>query len=335
MDRWRGVGPVGLHGRFILPGDDPDAFEAISSCAELEPWAELMMNHVARRLRDVLEDGYRTRCRRERVPTPGPDFRYEISDDLFSGRTGSGPLSVAWDTNLLSDYFNYGARLWTGATAAQLVPEGTDRADRKKTRYAMDLEFLQHVFGLWTLRDIRFLILPATLSDALPRRDERSDEAAELLRQARIASHFRQRQAAFWEFAAALALVDNTDDEEGERRLDAGLLHLSASQLEAALRPLPKGYDTVLVRQAVQVGAQVFLTRDHKVLQASGGLRPFGLFVTSPTGLWRALLKHGAFDCLLDRESAYWPMRDTLRTAHLLHALDFHAYLERLAIPEE
>jgi hypothetical protein len=292
---------MGMRGRLILPGEDPDAFEAITGCAELEPWAVHMANHVARRLRYVLDGGYTARRVRDGVPTPGPDFLYSTHPRLFSGRLGAGPLRVAWDTNLLSDYFEYGARLWTGATAADLIPAGTDIQNQRRVKYALDWERLQHIVGLWTLRDIRFMIMPATLADAKPA-SGRLTPQEEADRRQQISRRFKVRRHAFWEFAAALSLVANQDGEAEEWSRET--LTLPESLLLEALKSLPAGYDTILVDQAVRSHAQVFLTRDRKVIGAGEAFARFGLCITDPSGLWRMLLESGSFDCLLDGGSA-------------------------------
>ncbi len=316
VDRWSRAGPTGLRGRLLLPGEDASGFSSITSCAELEPYAQRMAQHVAYRLRYVLDGGYRPRYLREGMPTPGPGFRYSISREMFCGRTGSGPLRIALDTNLLSDYFTHGAKLWTGATAHDLLPPSANILDEKQIKYPLNLEFLQHVVALWTLRDIRLVILPATLRDAKAGPARKLGDAAEKDRDRSIRSHFRVRRNAFHEFAAALSLVESSEPDEG---LDPGLLYLPPVLLREALRRLPAGYDALLVEQAVHVRAHVFLTRDEGVLRARPHLMPFGVWLASPQQLWRQLLEHGAFDCLLDPNSAYWPFQDTLRTAHLLH----------------
>lgn len=90
--------------------------------------------------------------RREFAPpsgTPvaeGPHFVYQDNPRLFLGRRGRGPLRVAWDTNLLIDYFEHGRALWENKSLPELVP-GT---------YGEELEGLQIVMAVWILRDIRF-----------------------------------------------------------------------------------------------------------------------------------------------------------------------------------
>jgi hypothetical protein len=87
-------------------------------------------------------------------PPEGPHFVYDGAQHLFLGRRGRGPLSVAWDTNLLIDYFTYGSLLWKGES----IPVDGD--------YGAELEGLQLILGLWVMRDIRFVILPDTIDDA-------------------------------------------------------------------------------------------------------------------------------------------------------------------------
>jgi hypothetical protein len=41
--------------------------------------------------------------------TEGGGFFYENCPELFLGRAGYGPLRIAWDTNVLIDYAEFGA----------------------------------------------------------------------------------------------------------------------------------------------------------------------------------------------------------------------------------
>ncbi|AZS42343.1 hypothetical protein CVS54_03706 [Microbacterium oxydans] len=227
-----------------------------------------------------------------KVPTPeGPHFVYHQARHLFLGRSGRGPLHVAWDTNLLLDYFDHGAALWDNESLAERCPG----------EYGEELEALQVIISLWVVRDIRFHILEGTIADS---RTPLSDE-----RRAR-------RRQAWREFCDALALV--ADDES--LRIDTLLLPRSA--LQNALAMVPAGNDRRLVAEAVQSRLHVFLTRDKGVLAAKEALRPFGLLIMSPGDLLEALAAAGAIHCLLDRRHLYWPMPDQQRVSHLIRALD-------------
>jgi hypothetical protein len=224
-------------------------------------------------------------------PVEGPHFVYEQGPHLFLGRKGHGALHIAWDTNLLIDYFAYGRELWKGDSLSELLPG--ERGEQ--------LEALQIIVGLWVLRDIRFHILRRTITDS--KKKELSAERRE------------QRLAAWHEFCAAIALVGDDDEYRGET------LILPRSELDRALAHVPAGNDRDLVAAAVRNKVHVFLTRDKGVLRARMALRPFGLHITSPQDLLEDLAVCGALSCLLIPQHLYWPMPDQQRVAHLVSAL--------------
>lgn len=261
----------------------------------LEPYAIHLLNHVSALLRRAVGDAYpEFTDLAEKHPAPeGPHFVYDQAPYIFSGRIGCGPLKVAWDTNLLLDYFQYGFHLWQGDSPPDIADD---------EEYASELECLQLVIGLWTIRDIRFRILPATVVDAKRRLS---------------ADRRRARIRAFEEFAHAIELVNSSEEE----LLPLGLLSLPESALQVALQSVPEGWDRILVKQAIDSGEHVFLTRDVKILRSESKLRPFGLKPATPGDLLEALLACGGFNCLLSPRCAYWPLMDTQRTAHLIRAL--------------
>ena len=221
----------------------------------------------------------------------GPHFVYEEGPELFLGRRGRGPLLLAWDTNLLIDYFEHGAALWQG----QDLPDAAEE-------YGLQLEALQLVMALWVLRDIRIVLLPATASDA------RGQLAHE---------RYAARRHAFGEFARAILLV--ADDNAS--RPQPPLL-LPDSELREAAGHLPPGGDRTLLQQAVHAGAHVFVTRDDRVVRAAPALRPFGLVVAKPQHLLELLAGVGALCCMLDpSRHLHWPFPDLQRVTHLARAI--------------
>jgi hypothetical protein len=255
---------------------------------ELEAYGLRLANQVSAPLRAAFEvprSGF--------VPI-GPDFQYERAPDLFLGRRGQGPLHVAWDTNLLIDYFEHGRSLCERATMPDLAKP-----------YGDELECLQLLFGLWVMRDIRFHVLPRVLHDA---------------KQKLGAHHLAQRRRALVKFSSALSLV-----ESGEPEIDtpgrAGLLILPDTELRRVIAQVPYS-DQGLVLDAVRLGANAFMTRDKGVLACNAALRPFGLLLASPGDLFESLVACGAFHCLWDPESyLYWHLPDQARITHLIQAL--------------
>jgi hypothetical protein len=220
----------------------------------------------------------------------GPHFVYEQNPRLFLGRRGRGPLRVAWDTNLLIDYFQQSCALWAGDCLPDIVPG----------EYGEELEGLQVVMAMWVLRDIRFYVPKLALRDAREKLTERQ---------------LAQRVRAFEEFAAALGLVEHAGEE---RELPP--LILPDSELRRALEQMPAGNDRGLIEESVRRGMHVFMTRDANVLKARAALRPFGLYVATPYDLLEELTAIGALFCLLDPRFAYWPLPDMRRVTHLYRA---------------
>lgn len=227
-------------------------------------------------------------------PPEGPHFQYSDGPSLFLGRSGRGPLQVAWDTNLLVDYFEYGMRLWEGESLPEVMP----------TEQGEELEGLQMLVSLWVLRDIRFHILPGVIDDS--KRKPLSPER-------------RQRRLHAWEeFCAALSLVEDDEDGYGP---PVPPVDVSDRQLEDALLQVPAGNDRALVKDALASGMHVFMTCDKGILKARRNLEPFGLLLVSPLDLLEELGAAGALHCLFQRQHLYWPMPDQQRVVHLIQAL--------------
>jgi len=228
----------------------------------------------------------------------GPYFVYDSAPDLFLGRTGRGPLEVVWDTSVLIDYFEYGGAMWEGEDLAIADDE-----------YRAEVEGLNIIINLWTRRDIRFHVLDRTVKDAKKR--QLSAERVE------------SRRHAVGELAAALRLDMWADDRQERSRREA-LTDASGEPLppsEARLQRLPKGIDRDLVRDAVTMGAHVFLTRDKPLLRHAESIKAHRLLLLSPLDLVEELAACGALLALLKPETAYWPLPDLQRMTHLINAI--------------
>lgn len=224
------------------------------------------------------------------VPPEGPHFHYDHAPSLFLGRRGRGPLWVAWDTNLLIDYFNYGVQLWNGDSLPDEVGEAGE-----------ELEGLQMVMSLWVVRDIRFRILEGVLDDS--KRKPLSPERR------------AHRLHAWNEFELALQLAA---DEEHDWPVP---MNLVVGDLSDRLRRVPLGNDRRLVEDAVRSGMHVFMTCDKGVQRARSDLEEVGLLIASPLDLLEELAGAGALHCMFEPEYAYWPVPDQQRVAHLVNAL--------------
>ncbi len=229
----------------------------------------------------------------------GPHFAYEQAPSLFLGRSGSGPLDVVWDTNVLVDYISYGAAMWEGEQLRGIEDE-----------YASELEGLQILIQVWQMREIRFRVFQRSIDDA-----RRELEEQRLVERARAVT----------EFASALTLSSFDDSEEpatvAERVGERLPLVLPPTARDAALDAVPPGADRDLVRLSLEALAHVFLTRDKGILKAREALRPHGLLIATPLDLVEELAACGGLLCVLDRETAYWPVPDVQRLAHLIQAL--------------
>ncbi len=241
--------------------------------------------HLATEMSRLLRDEF-AREPDEAVPE-GPHFVYDQNPTMFLGRHGRGPLRIAWDTNLLIDYFAHGRALWDGVALPDAV--GAD--------YGEELEGLQLVVAVWVLRDIRFIIPRRALSDGKRRL---------------TAERRAQRKRAFDAFAAALALVEWDDEPQPT---------LAPAALDDALDELPQGADRELVKESVLSGGHVFMSRDAGVLRARAALAQHGLVLASPLDVLEELAASGALHCLLEARFAYWPLPDLQRVMHLINAL--------------
>jgi hypothetical protein len=228
-------------------------------------------------------------------PPEGPHFRYTDGASLFLGRSGRGPLQVAWDTNLLIDYFEYGSQLWDGEPLPQAIP----------AEQGEEMEGLQVLVSLWVLRDIRFHILPGVIDDS---------------KKKPLAPSRRRRRLHAWEeFCAALALVEDDEDGYGTAIPPVGS---SGREIDEAVSHVPNGNDRALVRDSLTTGMHVFMTCDKGILKARDSFASLGLLLASPLDLIEELGAAGALHCLFEPKHLYWPMPDQQRVSHLIQALN-------------
>jgi hypothetical protein len=272
-------------------------FDLTAEYSSLEGWGIQIVNSMGARLRAALIDPGDKASYNLLLSGPipeGPHFVYEGSSNLFHTRRGRGPLFIAWDTNILIDYFRYGRALWEGGKLPSLPEE-----------YYAELEGIQLLIALWVMRDIRFIILPGTIKDAKKRLP---------------VERRTQRVQAFREFTSALSLVSS-----GFARIDSpsreGLFVLPDSLLEDAATNLPQGFDRILVTSAARMGMHVFMTMDKGILKRRETFRSFGLLLASPLDIFEHLLACGAFHCMLAPRYAHWPLPDQMRVGHLIRAL--------------
>ena len=254
-----------------IPPDD--SFEAS------EAWGVHLLSVMTHRFRSL---------KLEQIYVPGPSFQYERSPGLFAGRMGRGPLRLAWDTNILVDYFEHGAHLWRGEPMADLVTG----------EYGEELDALQILLALYVVRDIEIEILRRTVSDF---KSSASEQYRDRNRRA-----MREFETAIHHFA------------EGR---ETSLHGWDRGTLRSVAAVLPAGADRDLAREALTKDVHVFLTRDKALLSQRGIIGGLGLQVLSPGDLLEELAASGNLNCLLDPTTLLWPMPDQERIAHLIRAL--------------
>jgi len=241
---------------------------------------------------------------RELNANSGVGFCYELDRDLFvDDSRAHGPLLIALDSNLVIDLQTYGAAL-----IDQVPREGVDES------YGLELDALGRLVELWFLRDIRFVILPGAHSD---------DRRAPAEPTPKSIHRVKMLQA------IELALTFQLDDWGFEGLRHPWELRKLTALEETLLGNIPHVLDRALVGQAVRCGADVFLTRDEKVLQKSlalpagypNVLKPSSLMEMVDTlgehALFLGISEHGRCELSFDR-----PFSDSGKMAVLLEALD-------------
>ena len=221
-----------------------------------------------------------------------PAFQYETMPSIFLGRSGSGPLVIAWDTNVLIDYFSHGLAMLNGLA----LPESIEQ------QQAEELEGLNILVQQSVYQDIRFIVLPETLYDS--KRHQISEE------------RFLRRLRAWRDFTKAAYL------EDGFPIVDSVNSKMDNFDHEEELLSVPVGNDRDLIRSALEYNVHIFLTRDQGILQASESLKPCGLLICSPLDLVVDLAAEGRLISADAPEMAAWVVPDLQRVSHLIQALD-------------
>jgi hypothetical protein len=217
--------------QLILPGIDPSAY--------LE--------------RAPAPTGFHPRSLAPTELEDGGCFDYASSPGLFLGRIGFGPLRMAWDTNILIDWSQFGARLLRDD-----VP-GPPEVDLNHGDDLAALAFLMN--GPMLTRDVRLVALSAQLRDFRHRApSDRIEWRTMQLSEIRAA----------WQCLAF--------DEPPLAKKHAALAGWQAPWISQRL-------DRKLVEEAIICGCHVFLTRDRDILDHANQLSTLGLSVSTPAEL--------------------------------------------------
>ena len=191
----------------------------------------------------------------------GGGFFYENCSEVFIGRSGYGPLRIAWDTNILIDYAEFGDLIWG--------PEDDEGYEFdppvQEARYRQELVALYKLVQLWMMRDIRVRAPQRQIDDAQRELSE---------------SQWEIRATQLHHFLAAVQCT---------------LLDEDSLENVAPFPALPEGstgdeWDSSLVSEAIATGCHVFLTRDDGLRRRlSQTARESFLVIMSPSVLIKAL----------------------------------------------
>ncbi|MET9587660.1 hypothetical protein ABZY10_32130 [Streptomyces sp. NPDC006539] len=230
-------------------------------------------------------------------------FEYASAPHIFLNRTGVGPLHVAWDTNILIDYLQFGRALWNDEALDIENPQHAEQVDAIG-------QIIDPYFCFW---DVRIHLFEEILDDAKRQLsiERRSD-----------------REHALERFARALMYADWSEDDEGEPEpVDVrgwsgqdplfdtqAVPHILPSLHQRLIDALPDGHDRILVNEAVERGIHLFLTQDRGILKAAPLARTVGLVLTSPVGLLQLFEEAGI-------SPLQFPMPDLARISKVIEAL--------------
>jgi hypothetical protein len=228
------------------PGDDPQPIgPQISFPWDIEPPDKWKIQFQYTRIRPSCTDKMNDYSLAPDETAEGGGFQYERSSEIFSGRTGYGPLRMAWDTNILIDYAKYGEMIWADDQRDPPVAE---------ERYQEELIALRAIMNLWTFRDIRIRMPFRQIWDAKLRLDNKPEE----LWQSEIEQFNKTQAVRLWQieqFRAALSCV-SLDTE-----IDANVEPYAVLSDESS----NDDWDRSLVEEAIATGCHVFLARDRKL----------------------------------------------------------------------
>ncbi|MFF5041752.1 hypothetical protein [Streptomyces nigra] len=229
-------------------------------------------------------------------------FDYATAPRIFLQRTGSGPLHMAWDTNILVDYLQYGKAIW-----------GDGDLEIEDPEYASQVEAVGRIMDpLFCFWDIRIHLSNEILNDA---KRELSIERRS------------GRERALERFARALMFADWSEESDEGDDLENECSQEPLFEEEALTQPvspirqslsaaLPDGHDRILVTEAVERGMHVFLTRDQGVLRTAALADRLGLLIVSPVEFLQLFEESGL-------SALQFPVPDLARISKVIEALEF------------
>lgn len=186
----------------------------------------------------------------------GGGFFYEDCPDVFLGRTGYGPLRIAWDTNILIDFASYGRLVWNQDDFNPPINEAKLRSQ---------LVAFATIMHLWMIRDIRIKVPFRQISDA---------------RRSLNPSDWQLREQQIRLIVSALDCI------ELDHEITRNVPKVDALPVEST----NDDWDRSLVLEAIETGCHVFLTRDNRLVRRLSQIaHASALLITRPTDLLQAL----------------------------------------------
>ena len=166
---------------------------------------------------------------------------------MFAGSEGlvDGPLLIALDSNVLFDLEELGRHLIDDDLPS---PVGGERR--------MQLEALGRLLETWLMRDIRFVVVPATRDD---------------FRKSPPESRLREREHLFSSIEEALTFQLDDWGNEAERHVP---WREPDAEADSALARVPDDLDRLMIQSAWECGSDVFLTVDTRLLAAMRTVPP-------------------------------------------------------------
>jgi hypothetical protein len=226
-------------------------------------------------------------------------FDYAAAPHIFLQRSGQGPLHMAWDTNVLVDYLQYGEILWNDGELEIEEPSHASQVEAIG-------QIMDPIYCFW---DIRIHLFEEILNDAKRELsiERRSGRERALERFAR-ALMFTE-----WEYDEYEQDVATDYEQEPLFTTEATTQSVSP-RLQSLINALPNGHDRILVKEAIERNMHVFLTHDRGVLRAAPSARPLGLLIASPVEFVRLFEESGL-------STLQFPMPDLARISKVIEAL--------------
>jgi hypothetical protein len=227
------------------------------------------------------------------VAPEGGGFQYGECPKIFLGRKGYGPLRVAWDTNILIDYTEYGELMFGDEDFDPPITEA---------KYRAELMTLSDFMNLWLIRDIRIRIPLRQIGDAKRRLKSKRDYARRHLNSQLQAMRTWQ----IFEFQSALSCISLDVTIDGQVDYFEPLLEESTND----------EWDQSLLEEAIATGCHIFLTNDRKLKNRLAAMaRKSGVAILRPSEL-RSLLAE-ANELSLAKTGRYL-MPDNHKYSHVL-----------------